>query len=176
MSAIAAGVVGLGACSHVDDHSLQWISDGSGGSYGIALSLPDHHRPITVLAGGLCRNGEDLATVTNVSFLDSASAMKVTGWATRFRAPNVTMSGADVGDLVASGYDPASKDVDARCATLQEGSTDLAIQVEAAGAGRFTSSELLVEYSVNSSRGSVHLPLTLVLCVDYPKEAQCDGV
>ena len=140
MSAIAAGVVGLGACSHVDDHSLQWISDGSGGSYGIALSLPDHHRPITVLAGGLCRNGEDLATVTNVSFLDSASAMKVTGWATRFRAPNVTMSGADV------------------------------------GAGRFTSSELLVEYSVNSSRGSVHLPLTLVLCVDYPKEAQCDGV
>lgn len=167
--------MGLSACSQLDDHSLQWISEGSGAAFGIALPLPDHHRPITVLAGGLCRNGEDVPTVTNVSFVESAAAMRVTDWATRFRAPNATTSGADIGDLAASGYDPTSKSVGTGCAAAEAGSTDLAIQVEASGAGRFTSSDLVVEYSVSSARRTLHIPLTLVLCVDYPKDAACEG-
>lgn len=175
LTTLALTVPGLSGCQALGDHSVQWISEGSGTSFGLAVPLPDVARPMTVLAGGLCRNGTSLPIITDVSFVHADAAMKVTDWATRTRGANATTSGADVGQLSENGYSPQSKSVEAACSTLGTNSTDLAIQVEVSAAGRFTNSDLLVQYSANSANGSVQIPITLVLCVGYPKGAICKG-
>lgn len=173
-AAVALGSLGLSSCSTAEG-SLQWISEGTGTSFGLAVPVPGAGTPVSVLVGGLCQSGEATPSVTSIAFKQADPSMKVRAWATRFRPPNATTSGVDIGDLSASGYDPSSNLVSTPCDARDSGTTDLAIQVESIATGRFTSSDLLIEFRAGSSRGHLNVPFTLVVCVGDPKGTPCKG-
>lgn len=172
---LPAVLAGGCAVSNEAKTRLAWVGEGSDDSYGIALPVTDAGTPVTVLAGRVCRRGDEEATTTAVAF-EQSEGLEVVGFATRERVAGSTVAGSEELTLTEAGYDPSSRRVATDCSPSgNDASTDLAIEVRATATGRVRGSRLSVTYTTPSGTQTMSIPVTLVLCVGAAEGETCRG-
>lgn len=168
----AAFLLGLSSLTipHAPIHTLSSESAG----YGMWIDT-DPGALSTMRGMSLCVTGANPVTITGVHFKKN-NGLHVTRFATREASSGRGLEpGTASQGLAASGFDPSSHLVHARClqGLSSDPQTELAIEFVAPEANSYDVDELIVEYRDGEEAGTETVYLHLGVCADPARRSPC---